>query len=57
VRPACHKQDNAEDIARNVALRLKNVLKREQFEVAIQAVVGSKVHSRRPRCMSGGRSA
>ena len=36
-------QENAEQVAKDVSKRLKEALGREQFEVAIQAVVGGKV--------------
>jgi GTP-binding protein LepA len=40
-----HKS-NVEHVGRAVALRLKDVLSRQQFDVAIQACVGSKVVAR-----------
>ena len=39
-------RSNAERTGRDIALRLKNVLSRQQFDVAIQACVGSKVVAR-----------
>lgn len=40
----CHR-DKAQERGRTLALRLKNVIRRQQFEIVIQAAVGAKVRA------------
>jgi GTP-binding protein LepA len=39
-------REQAEDMGRRTCERLKNALSRQQYEVAIQAIIGSKVIAR-----------
>lgn len=41
----CH-QDNAQDVGRKMAIKLKEVIERQQFEIIIQARVNTKVLAR-----------
>lgn len=47
-------RDQAEAVGRKTCERLKKALSRQQFEVAIQAMIGSKVRKTTVECMRMG---